>query len=56
MNKSAGLHGSKHDIAALAAMIERIVYFAASRVRYAGLGPALDSSRLGFLVEGNPRH
>ena len=43
MNKSAGLHGCKHDPAALAAMIKRIVLSAASRVRCAGLAPALDS-------------
>ena len=46
MNKSAGLHGCKHDPAAPAAMIERILLGAASGVRCAGLAPALDSTML----------
>ena len=56
MNKAAGLHGCKHGTAALAAMFERIVAGGASRVRCAGLAPALDSSRSGSLAEEDPRH
>ena len=51
-----GLHGCKHDLAALAAMIERILRSAASGIRCAGRAPALDSSRLTCLVCGSHEH
>lgn len=42
--KSAGLHGCKREVAALTAICQRIHFSAASRVRCAGLTPALDST------------
>lgn len=40
--KSAGQHGCKRETAALTAIAERIRLSTASRVRCAGLSPALD--------------